>query len=158
MNAMLQARIPDATPWLSSADIARVRAQFGHVAADADGFAIDFYDALFAIAPLVRAMFRGPMPEQRGKLVRMLSLLIAKLDTPEALEAPLAELGKRHLRYGVLPLDYDCVGEALLRALALRLGEDFDPASKAAWGKVYVFAASTMQEAASRCGPIDARA
>ena len=150
MNAMLQARTPDTTPWLTPTDIARVRAQFGLLARDADGFASDFYAALFAIAPQVRAMFRGPMPEQRGKLVRMLSLLVARLDTPEALEAPLVELGKRHLRYGVLPLDYDCVGEALLRALALRLGDGFDAASKAAWGKVYVFAASTMQEAAAR--------
>lgn len=154
MNAMLQSRLPDAAPWLSPADIARVRAQFALLAGDADGFASDFYDALFSIAPLVRAMFRGAMPEQRGKLVRMLSLLIDKLDTPDALEAPLAELGKRHHRYGVLPLDYDCVGEALLRTLALRLGEDFDAASKAAWGKVYVFTAATMQEAAARCSAL----
>lgn len=158
MNAMLQSRVPGATPWLSPVDIARVRAQFGLLARDADGFAREFYDALFAIAPLVRAMFRGPMPEQRGKLVQMLSLLIAKLDTPEALAAPLAELGKRHHRYGVLPLDYDCVGEALLCALALRLGDGFDAASKAAWGKVYVFAAAAMQEAAARGGPLPAHA
>lgn len=155
MNAMLQSRIPDAAPWLSPADIARVRAQFAVIAEDADGFASDFYDALFAIAPLVRAMFRGAMPEQRGKLVRMLSLLIAKLDSPRELEGPLAELGKRHHRYGVLPLDYDCVGEALLRALSRRLGDAFDGASKAAWGKVYVFTAATMQEAAARLSALD---
>ena len=41
MNAMLQARTPDTTPWLTPTDIARVRAQFGLLARDADGFAID---------------------------------------------------------------------------------------------------------------------
>lgn len=147
MNAVLQRDTVYASPWLSAHDIALVRSQFARVGADADGFASDFYDALFSIAPLVRAMFRGEMPEQRGKLVKMLALLVAQLHAPDALAAPLEALGRRHRGYGVLALDYDCVGEALMRALALRLGEDFDPAARAAWGKVYVFAAATMQAA-----------
>ena len=146
MNALLQSRAIDAT-WLSPEDIELVRTQFALIGKDADGFARDFYDALFSIAPLVRAMFRGPMPEQRAKLVRMLVLLVSQLRSPEALAAPLAALGERHRGYGVLALDYDKVGAALMQALHKHLGDDFNPAARAAWGKVYVFVASTMQSA-----------
>ncbi len=146
MNAMLQPRFPDTTPWLSPSDIDLVRTQFAQIGRDADGFARDFYDALFTIAPLVRAMFRGPMPEQRAKLLRMLALLMAQLRSPEALAAPLAALGERHRGYGVLAIDYDKVGEALMQALDMHLGDDFNAASRAAWGKVYVFVAASMQD------------
>lgn len=143
MNAMLKP--PTNTPWLSPEEIALVRAQFSRIATDADAFAVDFYATLFSIAPLVRAMFRGEMPEQRAKLVRMLGMLVAQLHAPESLAGPLEELGRRHRGYGVLALDYDCVGEALLRALAMHLGAAFDGAARDAWGKVYVFVANRMQ-------------
>ena len=147
MNALLQSHAIPATPWLSPNEIDLVRNQFAHIGRDADGFARDFYDTLFSIAPLVRAMFRGPMPEQRAKLLRMLGLLVSQLRSPEALAAPLASLGERHHGYGVLALDYDKVGDALLRTLALHLGEAFDQTARTAWGKVYAFVASTMQAA-----------
>lgn len=145
MNAMLKTRTPDAAPWLSPEEIDLIRAQFALVGRDADGFARDFYDALFSIAPLLRAMFRGPMPEQRAKLLRMLAMLIAHLRSPDALAEPLAALGERHRGYGVLALDYDKVGEALLQALGMHLGGGFDDAARIAWAKLYAFVASTMQ-------------
>jgi hemoglobin-like flavoprotein len=92
-------------------------------------------------------MFRGPMPEQRTKLVRMLALLVSQLRSPEALAVPLAELGRRHHGYGVIPQDYAKVGEALLRTLAGRLGDDFDADARAAWGRLYGFVAARMQAA-----------
>ena len=144
MNALLQPHPTDATPWLSPDDIALVRAQFTRIGQDPDGFACDFYDALFSIAPLLRAMFRGPMPEQRDKLLRMLALLVSQLHTPQMMAAPLAALGERHRGYGVLAVDYDKVGDALMRALHLHLGKDFNADARTAWGKVYVFIASTM--------------
>ncbi len=144
MNALLRQRPPTGLAWLSDAEIELVRAQFARIGADADAFAIDFYDALFAIAPLVRAMFRGPMPEQRAKLVKVLALLVANLRHPEALAIPLAELGRRHRGYGVLALDYDCVGKALLDTLTRRLGDDFDAVARAAWGRLYTHVAGAM--------------
>lgn len=146
MNALPKPRPSRPTPWLSDEEIALVRAQFARIGQDADAFARDFYDALFSIAPLVRAMFRGPMPEQRTKLLRMLALLMSQLHAPEAMAAPLAELGERHRGYGVLSLDYDKVGEALMRALHKHLGDDFNEATRAAWGKAYFFIASSMHK------------
>lgn len=144
MNALLRHRPVAGLDWLSDAEIELVRAQFARIGADADAFASDFYDALFAIAPLVRAMFRGPMPEQRAKLLKVLGLLVANLRHPDMLAIPLAELGRRHRGYGVLALDYDCVGKALLDTLANRLGKDFDAAARAAWGRLYTHVAGAM--------------
>lgn len=144
MNALLKPLPAGHMAWLTDTEISLVQAQFARIGENADDFAIDFYDALFAIAPLVRAMFRGPMPEQRTKLVKVLTLLVASLRNPQVLEAPLAELGRRHRGYGVLALDYDCVGKALLEALAKRLGGDFDDAARAAWGTLYTHVAGTM--------------
>jgi len=147
MNALLQPRSIGVTPWLSPEDIALVRSQFAGIGRDADGFARDFYEILFSISPLVRAMFRGPMQEQRAKLLRMLTLAMSLLDSPAALATPLAALGERHRAYGVLALDYDHAGDALLRALALHLGDAFDERARAAWGRLYVAIASAMQAA-----------
>ena len=137
MNALLRHRPVAGLDWLSDAEIELVRAQFARIGAD-------FSDALFAIAPLVRAMFRGPMPEQRAKLLKVLGLLVANLRHPDMLAIPLAELGRRHRGYGVLALDYDCVGKALLDTLANRLGKDFDAAARAAWGRLYTHVAGAM--------------
>ncbi|MBP3984135.1 hypothetical protein J5837_06800 [Pseudoxanthomonas helianthi] len=156
MNAMLHATT-DSPPepviahaWLTAEEIRIIRSQFARVGEDADGFARDFYSSLFSIAPLLRAMFRGEMAEQRAKLVHMLAMLVSQLKSPEALIAPLAALGERHRGYAVIPLDYECVGRALMRALALRLGDDFDVASHAAWNKLYGHVAAIMQAGALR--------
>lgn len=131
--------------WLAPSEIARIRRQFAAIATDADAFASEFYSRLFSISPLVRAMFRGDMGEQRDKLVRMLALLVSKLDTPEQLAIPLAALGERHRGYGVMQADFDPVGRALIATLAQRLGDDFDDAARAVWLKVYAWVTAQMQ-------------
>lgn len=156
MNAMLHSPA-DSRPapvmsseWLTAEEIRIIRYQFARVGEDADGFAKDFYGSLFSIAPLLRAMFRGDMAEQRAKLVRMLAMLVAQLKSPEALVAPLAALGERHRGYGAIPMDYEFVGRALMRALALRLGDDFDVTAHAAWNRLYGHVAAIMQDGARR--------
>lgn len=131
--------------WLDPSEIARVRRQFATIGTNADAFASEFYSRLFSISPLVRAMFRGDMGEQRDKLVRMLALLVSKLDTPEQLAIPLAALGERHRGYGVMQADFDPVGRALIATLAHHLGDDFDDAARDVWLKVYAWVTAQMQ-------------
>lgn len=137
--------LPSNPDWLDPSEIARIRRQFVAIGNDADAFAAEFYSRLFSISPLVRAMFRGEMGEQRAKLVRMLAMLVSKLDTPEQLAIPLAALGERHRGYGVMQADFDPVGRALIATLAQRLGDDFDEAACAAWLKVYAWVTAQMQ-------------
>jgi len=131
--------------WLDPASITLIRANFAAIAGDADGFAADFYSRLFALSPQVRPMFGEDLTEQRAKLVRMLSMLIASLDRPEQLATPLANLGQRHAGYQVQNHHYAVVGAALLDTLAARLGSAFDDAAHTAWATLYGGVAATMQ-------------
>lgn len=147
VNAFLHTSPDDVSPWLSPDEIALVRAQFAQVEQEADAFATVFYDAFFSITPPVRTMFRSDMAQHRARFMQMLAVLVSKLHASDSMALLLAGLGRRHFGYGVLALDYDRFGEALMRALASHLGTAFDGFARVAWSKVYVFIASSMQSA-----------
>jgi hemoglobin-like flavoprotein len=138
--------VPDPSAWLDPERIELIRAQFRRIAPQAELFAEDFYDRLFARMPQARELFLGDMREQGAKLTRMLAVLVSRLDTPVLLEAPLAQLGQRHKAYGVTADDFAPVGAALLATLAHRLGAEFDSRAREAWTTVYLRAAAAMQK------------
>lgn len=147
MNCMLQRVEPDHDDiaWIGPEHARRVREGFQRVAADAEGFATEFYETLFGIAPATRRMFPEDMAEQRRKLLRMLTLLTSSLDKPELLRDSLRNLGERHYRYGVMGRDYHPVGQALLSSLASRLGDGFTSEDRRAWADLYVRISAMMQ-------------
>jgi hemoglobin-like flavoprotein len=109
-----------------------------------------FYDALFTLDPTLRPLFaHADMHEQGRKLMAAIGLVVGNLRRPEALLPAVAELGRRHSGYGVLPAHYETVGEALLATLATGLGPAFTPAVRDAWTKAYTLVARTMQQAAA---------
>ena len=132
--------------WLEPTQIQRIRSQFCMIAPQAELFAEEFYERLFARMPGAREMFKGDMREQGAKLTRMLAIMVSRLDTPEQLETPLAQLGERHRGYGVKPDDFEPVAAALLTTLASRLGSEFDDDARIAWTAVYLRAAEAMQK------------
>eukprot|EP01052_Picozoa_sp_SAG31_P053898 SAG31_NODE_14051_length_830_cov_0.772914_2_plen_82_part_00 len=67
--------------------------------------------------------------------------MLRKLDE---LVPVLTDLGKRHVKYGVLAAHYDVVGQAVLKTLEMGLGDAFTPEVKAAWTEVYGIVSSTM--------------
>ncbi len=146
MNAAVHPR-PASARWLEPGQIALLRRQFNRISPQAELFAEEFYERLFARMPTAREMFQGDMREQGAKLTRMLAILVSRVDTPELLEAPLAQLGERHRGYGVQVADFEPVAAALLTTLASRLGSDFDDEARIAWTAVYLRAAAAMQPA-----------
>ena len=136
---------PDPAAWLDAEDIALIRDNFRRIAPQAELFAEEFYERLFARMPQARELFPSDLREQGAKLTRMLAVLVSKLDTPVLLEAPLAQLGQRHRAYGVTAGDFVPVGAALLATLAHRLGPAFDDRARDAWTTVYLRAAAAMQ-------------
>ena len=96
-----------------------------------------FYTNLFEAEPSLRALFKGDIDEQAGKLVQMISVAVSKLDEPNILVPALTQLGRRHVGYGVLPTHYDAVGTALIKTLEQGLGPAFTPDVKDAWVSVY---------------------
>lgn len=62
----------------------------------------------------------------------------------------LAELGAKHVAYGVLPAHYGIVGQALLHTLETALGEKWTPVVKKGWTQVYAFVSTAMIAGANR--------
>jgi hemoglobin-like flavoprotein len=114
----------------------------------ADTAATLFYQRLFEIDPSTRPLFSGTdMPEQRRKLMQVIGFALNGLDQPTESLQSVAQLGARHLNYGVTDKHYDSVGEALLWTLGQGLGESFTPEVKEAWATVYGLLADTMRQA-----------
>jgi hemoglobin-like flavoprotein len=61
----------------------------------------------------------------------------------------LAQLGRLHAGYGVLPAHYDSLIAALLWAFGQALGADFDARTREAWRLVLTAVAAVMQEGAA---------
>lgn len=129
-------------------DIERVRRS--HAALDdPHAFAMRFHEILFRIQPELRRLFPAQLDAQAAKFGGMLATIVMQLDASSELEADIAELGRRHVDYGVGEADYDAVGAALLMALHEAIGEAFTPEVEQAWAAVYGEMAEAMIAAGS---------
>jgi hemoglobin-like flavoprotein len=109
-----------------------------------------FYNRLFEIAPQIRPMFRGPIPEQSKKLFTMIGYVIYKLDKLEDIIDEVGKLAERHVQYGVEAEHYNVVAEALLWTLEQGLGEHWTEEVKEAWVLCYTTLAGAMIAAADK--------
>ena len=64
-----------------------------------------------------------------------MSSIIMRLDQPD--QHGVAEMGIRHIQYGVKPSHYKMVGEAMLWMLSKALGSEWDHATATAWLQCY---------------------
>lgn len=94
-----------------------------------------FYSKLFADHPELRSLFPKEMKEQYIKLTDMMSSIIMRLDHPD--QDNIAEMGLRHIQYGVKPAHYKMVGEAMIWMLSKALGSEWDHATATAWLQCY---------------------
>ena len=116
------------------------------VAPMADTAARLFYDRLFEIDATTRPLFKATnVAEQRRKLIQALTVVVQGLDHLEALLPTLADLGWRHVQYGVMDGHYDTVGAALLWTIEQGLGSGWTPEVKAAWSDAYALLAHVMR-------------
>lgn len=126
-----------------------VRQSWALVVPIAETAATLFYDRLFEIDPSTGLLFKADgLPEQRRKLIRTLDQLVLGLDRLDDLAPVIAELGRRHLSYGVRESHYESVGAALLWTLEHGLGNAWTPRAREAWSAVYALTAGIMLTAA----------
>jgi hemoglobin-like flavoprotein len=110
-----------------------------------------FYAKLFELDPEAERLFaRTDMDAQGKKVMRMFAEIVRTLDQPEALVAELADLGRRHVHYGVRDSQYDSVGTALLWTLERGLGPAFTPEMRNAWTEAYLLLSIVLRRAAAR--------
>ena len=109
-----------------------------------------FYTKLFYDHPELRKMFPQNMEAQYGKLIDMLSTIIARLHKLDDLKGEIAHMAKRHVEYGVKPEHYNLVGKALIWTLQKGLGKEWNDEVKAAWINCYAILSGTMITAAGK--------
>ena len=95
--------------------------------------ATTFYARLFEAHPSLRAMFPADMSGQAKKLMDTLTWVATNLPQRDTVLPALAELGKRHVNYGVKPEHYPIVASALSDAMKEVGGAAFGPEAQAAW-------------------------
>ena len=78
------------------------------------------------------------------KVMQTVDVAVKGLADLDKLVPVLQDLGKRHVKYGVLAAHYDVVGQALLATLQAGLGEEWTDKARDAWTAVYGVIAKTM--------------
>ena len=134
---------------MTKEDLHLVQSSWALVRPIADQAAELFYDRLFGTAPELRRLFRGDMPTQRRRLMRMIDTAVGELENLDDLVPLLQDLGRRHAGYGVRDADYDTVAGALLWTLERGLGDAFTDDVRRAWIATYTLMADTMKGAAA---------
>jgi hemoglobin-like flavoprotein len=138
---------------------ALVQETWHQIAPIADTAASLFYGRLFVIDPSTRPLFAGvDLEKQRQKLIHVLNVVVGALDRIEELVPTIADLGRRHVGYGVRDAHYDSVGEALLWTLEQGLGNAWTAEVKAAWAAAYALLSGVMREAAEAANDTTAEA
>ena len=140
----------------SSAERELLRESFELALERDDGFPRLFYDVLFHRHPEIEQLFgevgrgRNTINAQRRMFGQTLIAIVDHYDDPVWLQDTLAPLGRAHLGYGVTPVMYDHVADALLTAFAEVCAADWTPAHEAAWREAYDAIAGIMLAAAER--------
>ena len=135
---------------LTPEHIAEIRKSWVALSQDPDAMTELFYEQLFRIAPEVKPLFAGTdLPAQRKKLAAAIGLVVRHVEDLSPVVPGLQDLGRRHVAYGVRDAHYDAVGQALIHAIATRLGPKFTAATQDAWVAAYTAVATTMQAGAA---------
>ncbi|MBB3694571.1 globin domain-containing protein [Sphingomonas sp. BK580] len=129
---------------LSPAQVLLVRASYAAIAPLEEDYSARFYHRLLQRHPFTRSLFPDDMAQQISVFRLTIDALIAQLDQPGASREALAELGYRHVGYGVLTHHYDYVGSVLIDTLAEMAGDRFDAETRAAWETLYAAVAQAM--------------
>ena len=109
-----------------------------------------FYGRLFEIAPETRALFKIDIRQQSRKLMDTLRAAVDSLDRFSELSPFLAELGRKHVTYGVQTQHYEKLRSALLWAMGQALGLEFDRETRAAWDQLLTAISSLMLDGATQ--------
>lgn len=107
-------------------------------------FAERFYGRLFEVAPQTQPMF-GDVAAQQQKLLDELAAMVDLLGDLGGLEARAAELGERHVGYGVRAAHYRVARQVMLDTLDEVLGDELDPSARVAWERATMLITELMQ-------------
>jgi len=134
-----------------------VQDSYASLGGDAPAMAFEFYRRLFTADPTAEPLFTHGPEVMADKFADELAAIVECITSFGAFSTRVSDLASRHVGYGVETHHYRAVGDALLGALATRLGPRWDGELEAAWRRAYNLVAETMMAAAARAvtGPPD---
>ncbi|QKT08594.1 oxidoreductase [Gordonia sp. X0973] len=121
--------------------------------ADPARFANNFFARLFSLDPSIRDLFPPSLAHLRNAFPRVVDHVLDGALAPTghgALVELLAQLGRDHRKYGVLPQHYELAGRALEAEFAAVLGSSRTPAAAAAIGQIVATITGVMSGAAAK--------
>ena len=137
--------------------ITLVQSSFARLGPELPTLATRFYHELFGRNPALSALFTTDLSVQEVRFAEKLTEIVRAMPRLSELLGHTRALGARHAGYGVRAADYRTVGDALLAALAVVLGDSFDAPTREAWDIAYNLVAETMLEGAAAARPIGNR-
>ncbi len=107
-----------------------------------------FYARLFELDPSVRALFATTdFSQQELKFTASIGRIVDLVGQPERLLPFAAEMGRRHVGYGVADAHYETVGNALLWALDELADNQLTVDDRQAWHEAYALVSAVMRRA-----------
>lgn len=125
-----------------------IKESFALIESRLDDATAYFYGRLFAENPRFRALFPPAMDVQGERLFRALRQIVWSIDSPDALETYLSQLGRDHRKFGVSPDHYAAMGRTLLATLRKFAGEAWTAEMERAWFTAYNLVSEMMIAAA----------
>ena len=128
---------------LTQHEVEIIKRTWGKVG-DSVEVAIDFYNRLFYLSPVIRPMFKENIRLQARKFTTQISVLVEKISLRDAGSPEMNAFGKLHRATLVRPDHYGVVKEALFYTLKSHLKEEWNDCVEMAWIKFYKIIAATM--------------
>ena len=127
-------------------EIDLVQRAWSRISLFSNAFVREIYQELFRLDERLEPMFSLTDDRLINKMAQTLNTVLTSLEQLDSLRFIIRHLGERHRQYGVLPVHFDLVKEAMTRVMACRLGEHFTPALALAWSGAYDEIAAIMIE------------
>jgi hemoglobin-like flavoprotein len=134
-----------------SLDVQLLRDSFALVLDREPALTSKFYDTLFSRYPQAQPLFsRNGRRRQEDMLAQALVAVVDHLEDPHWLSSTLEILGAKHVDYGVTDEMFDWVGDSLIATLAEAAGDEWTPATAAAWAVAYGAISAMMKRGMAR--------
>lgn len=133
---------------MTKEEIELMKSSWGWVLANKANAGELFYKNLFEAAPSVKPLFEGDISRQAAKLVSTVTFVVQHLSDFSIIKQQVAELGKKHVKYGAKPEYYPVVADQLILTLKQGMGDRFTTEIESAWKKGLNVVAAIMIEAA----------
>jgi NAD(P)H-flavin reductase/hemoglobin-like flavoprotein len=125
-----------------------IKESFAYVAENSEAAMEYFFARLFVHYPEMRSMFPHAMRDHMERVFASLDRIVWTVDSPDSLAAYLADLGRRHRKFGVKDRHYEPFLTALADTVRHFTGHYWSDAMQAAWEALLGRATKVMLAAA----------